>query len=110
MDNRLVRDLLIFVGLFIIALLAKMEIINALISIWAGIWTMIRLFKLFFGSTEISDRSPAHEFIPNPHSIVSRLAFGPARKQTLLILTWWVAGIATTIVIYKLLNAILISP
>ena len=69
MKKNLVRNLTIVAGLFVIAFFAKMEAINAIIAIWIGIWSMIKLFKPFFKSGESVGNLSTVDFIPEPRHI-----------------------------------------
>ena len=89
---------------------AKMESLNFIFSVGVGIWTMIKLYKLLFKPAEDFTNITIDRYVPNIHTLIAGLLTGDARKQTLLILIWWILGIATVIATCKLLNVLLISP
>jgi hypothetical protein len=110
MNKNLVRDLAILGFLLAVAFLAKMELINAIIAVWIGIWVMVKLFKPFFRSEQNAENLSEVDFIPNPRHIIFNLLFTNKRKSTLFVMIWWISGIGIMVVTYQIITALFISP
>jgi hypothetical protein len=108
--KNLVRDWIIIIALVLVAFLAKMEAINGIIAIGVGIWSMVKLFKLFFMSGEESEEVWAGDFIPRIHRQISNILSGHKCTQNILILLWWILGIGIMFGTFKTLTALFISP
>ena len=106
MNGTLIRKAVIVLAALMVAYFAKMEAINFMVAMGAGIWVMVRLFDLFFGTMENLDFDV---FIPHHPMLFGFLQKG-TRKQAFLALIWWLSGIASAIATYKLLKALFISP
>jgi hypothetical protein len=108
MHNEHVRNWVIFSIVFLYVIVARDRLINALFSIWVGIWTMARIFKYLFNPANETANLTLDKFIPDRFIWLGLLSKS-TRKQTSLIIMWWLAGILAALLTYNLLKILFIS-
>ena len=89
-------------------IVAKHSLITAVFSIWVGGWTMAKIYKYFFNSVKDSANLTLERFIPDKFIWLGLLSES-TRKETFLIIVWWVIGILAALMTYNLLRIIFIS-
>lgn len=108
MHNKHVRNGVIFSIVVLYVIVARNVLINAVFSIWVGAWTMARIFKYLFNSANDSANLTLDKFIPYNGMWID-LFSETTRKQTSLVIVWWLAGILAALLTYNLLKILLIS-
>lgn len=107
MKNKLVRIIVIILALLLVAFLARMEIINKILAIGAGIWMMTLTWHIFFGTSEEFEKSLGYSITPDLFSLLSGKLMDDWAYSFMLGF-WIFTGVASGYMAYIILNALFI--
>ena len=104
-----IRNSILFSATLLFVFSARSPITNGLFAIGVGAWVVLAIFKIIFKSVLNSEKFTWDKYIIPPRYILFDLLSPETRKQTVLIVIWWLIGVFVAIVVYKLLTILLIS-
>ena len=108
MHVKAIRNSILFSAILLFVFSARSPLVNGLFSIGVGAWIMAMIFKLIFKSVLHSEYFTRDKYI-FPRYVLFDLFSASTRKQTILIIVWWLLGISAAIATYKILAVLLIS-
>lgn len=106
MSKNIKRNLIVSILILLVLYLAKMEAINFIVAVWAGVWVMVKLWAWATALEHMAEETIFESF----HSLPTFIA------GALLYMTSWqifpalafLPGIATSYLTYSLLNLLFI--
>jgi len=109
MHVKAIRNSILFSAILLFVFSARSPLANGLFAIGIGLWIMSATFKIMFKSVLDSKYFTWDKYIFHPRDVLFDLLFSSTRKQTILIIVWWLLGISIAIATYKILSVLLIS-
>lgn len=109
MKKKLVLPISIALIALLVAIIARMAVINLFIAVGTGIWVLAATWKLIFGTSEEFEKSLGFSFTPDIISLFSG-QLSEDWSYSFLLSFWIFLGIGSGVGIYFLLNQLLITP
>lgn len=107
MKKRPVRNIAIILAALLVAFLAKMEMINLIIAVGAGVWMMVITWRPFFGTSEEFEKSIGYSVTPDIFSLLSGKLLEDWGYSAMLSF-WLITGFGSGLGSYFLLNYLFI--